>query len=120
MAPALIALTYVAVVDPHRRGAPMPRCPTKMITGLDCPACGGLRLTHDLLHGSLTRAVHDNLFLLLCSPVLTVVGWRSWRATEPSGHAEIAGPVAYSLAGAALAWMVIRNLPIWPLKPTVS
>jgi hypothetical protein len=26
--------------------------------------------------------------------------------------------LAYGLAGAALAWMAVRNLPRWPLKPS--
>ena len=116
---AVAALTYVAIADPHRPGTLLPRCPTKLVTGFDCPACGGLRLVHDLLHGDLTAAVHDNPFLLLCSPALAVLGLRSRRGQRP-GFVAVPDRVAYSLAGAALAWTVVRNLPGWPLKPTVA
>ncbi len=113
------ALSYVAIADPHRPGTLLPRCPTKLITGLDCPACGGLRLAHDLLHGDLRSALHDNPFLLLCSPALAVLVWRGRQVRRP-GFEAVPDRVAYSLAGAALAWTVVRNLHGWPLKPTVA
>jgi len=113
------ALAYVAIADPHRPGTLLPRCPTKLITGLDCPACGGLRLAHDLLHGDLEAALHDNPFLLLCSPALAVLLWRG-RKGRAAGSEAVPDRVAYTLAGAALAWTVVRNLPGRPLKPTVE
>jgi Protein of unknown function (DUF2752) len=117
---AIAALTYLAVIDPHRPQALLPRCPTKLLTGLDCPACGGLRLTHDLLHGDLPAAVHDNLFLLLSSPVLAVFIWRGWRERVQPGFIAVPRRAAFILAGSALAWTVVRNLPGWPLKPRVA
>ena len=59
---AVGALTYIGLVDPHQPGALFPACPFKLLTGWNCPACGGLRMTHDLLHGNLSAAVVDNVF----------------------------------------------------------
>jgi hypothetical protein len=59
------ALTYVGLVDPHRPGSAFPGCPFKLLTGWNCPACGGLRMAHDLLHADLSAAVVDNVFLLV-------------------------------------------------------
>ncbi len=83
------ALTYIALLDPHRPGSPYPPCLFRALTGWNCPACGGLRMTHDVLHGHLLEAVHDNVFALVLIPLLTVgvlagrrLGWRvrsSWR-----------------------------------------
>lgn len=117
---AIAALVSVAVTDPHRSRALLPRCPTKLLTGLDCPACGGLRLTYDLLHGDLRAAAHDNPFLLVSSPLLALLSWRSWRETGQPGIVAAPRWAAYSLAGTALAWMLVRNLPTWPLKPTIA
>jgi Protein of unknown function (DUF2752) len=114
---ALAGLGYLAVTDPHDPQALMPTCPTKLVTGLDCPACGGLRLAHDLLHGELRAAVHDNLFLLICSPVLAYLLWRQVRAVHRGERAPVPRPLAYGLAGAAVGWMVVRNLPGWPRTP---
>lgn len=109
------ALGYVGMVDPHRPGALFPACPFKLLTGWNCPACGGLRMTHDLLHADLSAAVVDNVFLLVGLPALAL--WWLWR----SRHGQRAfTPVAVAvIAVAALAWTVVRNLPDFPLVPTL-
>src|ERR1700754_2176168 len=73
------ALAYVGIGDPHSQGFVFPACPFKALTGWNCPACGGLRMTHDVLHGDLGAAVVDNVFLLVGLPMLLawiVVRWR--------------------------------------------
>ena len=47
-----LAAGYVWAVDPNAGGT-YPVCPTQALLGVDCPACGGLRGTHSLLHGDL-------------------------------------------------------------------
>lgn len=114
-AAAAAALSYVAVVDPHRPGAVYPPCPFKLLTGWNCPACGGLRMTHDLLHANLFAAVNDNVFLLAVIPALLAwIGWRLHRKKPPLTQ------VTYLVvAGLALVWTVVRNIPGFPLVPTV-
>lgn len=114
----LAGLGYLAGTDPHDPSSVMPRCPVRAVTGLDCPACGGLRLTYDLLHGMPAAAVRDNLFLLVCSPLLVALVVRQARAFDRGHPAPLPRPLAYGLTGAALAWMAVRNLPGWPLSPT--
>jgi hypothetical protein len=95
----------------------MPACPTKWVTGLDCPACGGLRLVHDLLHGNLRAAMRDNAFLVLMSPLLVYLVWRHARAVRGGERFEVPAWLAYGTGGLAVSWMVLRNLPGWPWKP---
>ena len=71
------ALTYIGVADPHNRDALFAPCPFKLLTGWDCPACGGLRMTHDLLHGNLSAAIVDNVYLLVGIPA--VIAWILYR-----------------------------------------
>jgi hypothetical protein len=111
----LLALTYLAFTDPHDPHAALPPCPTKLLTGWDCPLCGGLRVVHDLLHGDARAALRDNVFLLLISPV---IGWLAWRRFRRPGRPEPRS-VLVALSGAAAGWMVLRNLPWWPWKPTL-
>lgn len=112
---AIGALTYVGLVDPHRPGALFPACPFKLLTGWNCPACGGLRMTHDLLHGEVSAAVVDNVFLLIGLPLLAI--WAVWRRRR--GQRVFTPAVIVVIAIAMLGWTVLRNLPGFPLVPTV-
>ena len=109
------ALTYVGLIDPHRPGSVFPLCPFKLLTGWNCPACGGLRMTHDLLLGDLAGAVVDNVFLLMGLPLLA--GWALWR--RRLGRPAINAGVLVVIAIAAIAWTVVRNVPGFPLVPTM-
>lgn len=113
-----LATVYTVAANPHDANATFPLCPTKYLTGLDCPACGGLRLVHDAGHGDLAAMAHDNLLLLVLSPLL--VAWLV-RLFLASWRGETAKPMpralAWSLLGVSVVWMVVRNLPGWPLKP---
>ena len=42
-----------------------PRCAFNALTGLQCPGCGGLRATHQLLHGNFAVAWQLNPLVLL-------------------------------------------------------
>jgi Protein of unknown function (DUF2752) len=109
------ALTYVGVADPHRRDALFPPCPFRMLTGWNCPACGGLRMTHDLLHGNLAAAVVDNAYLLVGIPVLIAFILYRRKTGQPAGSRVLLGVVMLS----ASAWTIARNLPGFPLVPTL-
>ena len=109
------ALAYVGLRDPHQPGFGFPGCPFRLLTGWNCPGCGGLRMTHDLLHGDLGSAVVDNVFLLVGLPMLAgwlLLRWRSGRRPMPRSAIAV-------VAVAVVAWTVIRNLPGFPLVPTL-
>jgi hypothetical protein len=109
------ALTYIGLNDPHRPGSMFPPCPFKTLTGWDCPGCGGLRMTHDLLHGDLAAAVQDNVYLLVGIPLLL-----AWVVLRRVRHRAVftwwAGAV---ILVTAVAWTVVRNITGFPLVPTL-
>ncbi|AMO61603.1 Protein of uncharacterised function (DUF2752) [Mycolicibacterium phlei] len=109
------ALTYIGIADPHRPGSLFPPCPFRALTGLNCPGCGGLRMTHDLLHGDLAAAVTDNVYLLVGLPLL--LGWLLLRARQGKPPMNIAAVTVILVS--ALTWTIVRNLPGFPLVPTV-
>ncbi|BBX73685.1 hypothetical protein MSHI_15910 [Mycobacterium shinjukuense] len=109
------ALGYIGLVDPHDPHSPYPRCPFKLLTGWNCPACGGLRMMHDLLHGDLAASINDNVFALFGIPVLA--GWVLLRHHRGQSLRPI--PVMITVAVAMIGWTVLRNLPGFPLVPTV-
>ena len=53
------AAFYIRAVDPNNGGYPF--CPLKAVTGIDCPACGGLRCVHALMNGDIGTALDQNL-----------------------------------------------------------
>lgn len=111
------ACGVVYAVDPAGSGA-YPPCPTKMLTGYDCPFCGSLRATHQLLHGNVTQAVDYNaMTVLLLYPLLLVlfVVWsvRRWRGQEFTLNVPtwVSGLVVAGL----VVFAVVRNIPGVPL-----
>ena len=109
------ALTYVGAVDPHRPGSVFPPCMFKLITGWNCPGCGGLRMTYDLLHGDLAAAVVDNVFALVGLPLLLLWVFGRRRYGRPS----FTPAVLWTIGIAVVGWTVMRNLPGFPLVPTM-
>ena len=69
----------------------------------------------DLLHGDLLASINDNLFLLIGLPALA--GWLLMRRRR--GQRSLPMPAVVTFAVATIAWTVLRNLPGFPLVPTV-
>ncbi len=72
-------------------------------------------MTHDVLHGDLAAAFVDNAFLLIGLPLLLafVIVQRS------RGKRVNSTPLLAVVISAAVVWTVARNLPGFPLVPTV-
>jgi hypothetical protein len=109
------AVGYIGLVDPHKPDSIFPICPFRLITGLNCPACGALRMVHDVLHGDLAAAINDNVWLLVGVPLLA--GWMLLR--RRGGKLPLTLPTAAAVMITLLAWTVVRNLPGFPLVPTL-
>jgi hypothetical protein len=109
------ALGYIGLADPHNPDSVFPVCPFRLLTGWNCPACGALRMTHDVLHGDLAAAINDNVLLLVGIPVLA--GWILLRRRR--GKSLLTMPAAATVVITMLAWTVVRNLPGFPLVPTL-
>jgi hypothetical protein len=108
-------LAYLGIGDPHSSRFMFPECPFKALTGLNCPGCGGLRMTHDVLHGDFAAAITDNVFALVGLPLLFAWIVTRWRLGKP----WMTTPTLVVIAVTAITWTVIRNLPGFPLVPTL-
>jgi len=92
----------------------MPKCPFKLITGLNCPGCGIQRAIYALLHGHIVEAIQYNYFLLYSGPyaMLFIVEW-----ILPKGHArnklksiiENKRVVNFYIV-TFLLWLIVRNI----------
>lgn len=97
VAAGLAAVSYVGFADPHG-SAWFPQCPTRELTGLLCPACGGLRATHHLLHLDLVGALRDNALVVAAPLLLAAVvirrPWARWTALAVGAAFTIARNLA--------------------------
>jgi hypothetical protein len=109
-----LATLALAVRDPHRPGS-WGWCPTRVLTHLDCPACGGLRAVHDLTQLDVGAAASSNLLLVVALPLVlalwlrrVAVAWRGGAAARP-----LVVPTAVWTVGLVVvaAFTVLRNLP---------
>jgi hypothetical protein len=117
---ALLAAGGLAIVwrfDPAQWHLPL--CTFHCITGLYCPGCGATRATHELLHGRVLAALHDNalwvaLFPLACYSGVSQLRWLLW------GRPLWGDPVRRiwffpALGLLAVLFLVLRNVPVYPL-----
>jgi hypothetical protein len=111
----VLALGYLAAVDPNEPGH-YPLCPTKYFLGVDCPGCGLMRATHDLVTGNIAGALDHNVLVVLMAPftVFLWVRWliRSWKGTTPEvTYGQFRRRNAWLMVGLVLllAFGVIRN-----------
>jgi len=113
VAGAVVALATVALAvrDPHVAGS-YGVCPLYALTGLWCPACGGLRATHDLAHGDLAGTWSMNPLWVLAVPVVIAL-WGRLVVRRAQGRAVRAAPswLAWATLAVVLLFGVLRNVP---------
>lgn len=95
-----------------------PQCILYKMTGIQCPGCGGLRATHELLHGRIDNAFRLNPLLFVLMPLLLYLA-----AREVARHffgrewpPVLRKPVhVFLLLAVVVAFGILRNLPFGPL-----
>lgn len=109
--------SYVGLSDPEKPGA-FPTCPSRSLLGVDCPFCGGLRGTHDLLQGRIGEALDHNLLLPGLLAVMGVMFAR-WLLPLVGKPAKVLNPPRWLISaaiGVLVAFTIARNLPIPALE----
>ena len=108
-----LAAAALLVRDPHTAGS-WPVCPILALTGVPCPACGGLRATHDLLTGHLSAALSSNAYAVV-TVLLAGLAYAAWLAAAARGRQpgwlRRSSVVGGLWAGGLLAFGLLRLLP---------
>ena len=90
-----------------------PRCVFHMVTGLQCPGCGGLRAAHRLLHGQFAEAFHLNPLLVMLAPLFVVwlAAYGIYEATGRRSWYPFTRPVwGWALLAVAVLFGITRNI----------
>ena len=119
--PVLLAVAVLLVSvalhlrDPHRPGS-WGFCPWLLLTGTQCPGCGGLRAVNDLTRGDIVAAASSNLLVVSAVPVVAVLWARwlldSWRGATRQVSTRRALAWCAVLVAAAIGFAVVRNLQL--------
>lgn len=108
------ATTALHLRDPHASGS-WGYCPSKLLLGIDCPGCGGLRAVNDLTNLDLGAAASSNLLFVVALPALAWVFARwvgaAWRGERyRPGWAESRW-FTIGLLAVMIVFAVARNTP---------
>jgi hypothetical protein len=94
-----------------------PKCPFRMVTGLQCPGCGSTRACYQLLHLHPIAAFKLNPLLVLTLPFI-IYGFlgftRSAITGQPQRRVFIPPFYLWALLVLLLLFWIFRNTPWYP------
>jgi hypothetical protein len=117
--PAVIGMIILFWFDPAQNGF-YPVCLFHQVTGYDCPGCGGLRASHQLLRGNVIEAFRLNPLVVMALPIIVALVLRSQFTSSKArpGRTRCTLLLAWGLVVLFVGFAVLRNLPFWPLGQT--
>lgn len=105
-------MALAATGNLERAAALYPGCPFRLLTGLDCPGCGGTRAVAALGRGDLTAAFDHNLLTITLLPLLAIAWWKNLLHRLGRGSRLQVSPTAGSIiATAVVTFFIARNIP---------
>lgn len=114
VAVAVVIIAVYTCLDPTQYNF-FPRCPSKLITGYDCPGCGSQRALHALFNGDFVSAARYNLMIFpagLMVVLLTVceLGRHRYQALERLYLRLNAPAVIWTVFILFVVWTAVRNI----------
>lgn len=109
---AAVLITVYSVFDPSSGDFPFPKCPSKLITGYNCPGCGSQRGIHALLNGDIAGCLKYNAMLipaLLMIALLTLASIIKDR--HPGLHKALNSTKSLTIVlTVIILWTIVRNI----------
>lgn len=109
----LAAVLILFYFNPAQNGF-YPRCLLKASTGIDCPGCGALRASHQLLNGNISTAFSLNPLMVILLPIAGIfVLNRLVRMARgrPLFELKLPAYLIWVLLAVVIVFTVLRNLP---------
>jgi hypothetical protein len=116
----LIAVTFLLLLyffnNPAERN--FPKCIFNQLTGLYCPGCGSQRALSALLHGNFLLALHDNLLIVCCIPLLFYAAyifvWNIFHTEKKGFSFFYSSAFAIIFLIVVIVFTVVRNIHAEP------
>ncbi|MFR9166234.1 MAG: DUF2752 domain-containing protein [Dysgonomonas sp.] len=95
------------------------QCGFHLLTGLQCPGCGGQRAFHHILHGEVLTALRYNSVLVLGLPFLAymyyvIVQVHILKSNKFNNSFIYSAKFGYTVLVVLAVFWIIRNIPIMP------
>lgn len=110
---AVIALCAVyARFDPASSEIPFPKCPSRLVTGLDCPGCGSQRALHAMLNGDFAAMFRYNAIFFPALLMVAALGVAELlKGKYPRFHSALNSTASMiTVLTVFILWTVIRNI----------
>jgi len=116
LAGVIVVLAAVVYAFNPAGGGWFPPCLLYKATHLYCPGCGATRAMHALLHGRLIEAAGYNVFATILLPLVAigVIAQAACPGILPRRTLPVA--VGWAIAGVAVVFTILRNLPMPPFE----
>lgn len=92
-------------------------CPFKLMTGYDCPGCGGQRALHQLLHFNFKNAFLLNPLLIMILPLImmaAIVNFNFFKAKFPKiSQSLFSNKMIVAMLVLTLFFFIFRNTEIY-------
>lgn len=105
----LVALAVLYCYEPKGQFF-YPRCPFYSVTGWQCPGCGGLRATHQMLHGHLAAALALNPLAVVLWPIAAFLGIGHLMPGKPGAALLKHRLAGWSMVSLLVVFGILRNL----------
>ncbi|MFO7574245.1 MAG: DUF2752 domain-containing protein [Bacteroidales bacterium] len=112
---ALLLLAGLYYLFDPATGLAFPKCPFKLLTGLECPGCGSQRAIHQLLHLNLWAAMKENFLMVVSIPYVVAGlaidfgGTKSLKAQRIRSK-YFGSKAAKTVLAVIIIFWVVRNL----------
>lgn len=113
----ILLVVIYALFDPAGN-AWFPKCPFRMLTGLECPGCGSQRAVHSLLRFDIRGALSENVLLVVSIPYLAA-GFvfdvrRSANENALRWRRRLFGTTAiWTVFTVVVVFWILRNIPFF-------
>ncbi len=115
---AVVVLSLLYFLFPATNTSFHPKCIFHLLTGLYCPGCGSQRAVSALLHGHVLLALHENILMVCCIPLLGysayIFVWNAFHAQKKMQRIFYSPVFVKGFLVVVIVFAILRNVAVAP------